>query len=343
MDEAEVQSKINKILDFHRNGLRDIDETVKNLNNLCRTLDNSVQDKVFDYLLCLLVAHLSKAPLPTTQERTREPSIVRVIIRAISEFGPAQRMFPQLFAYLDPANSTVTRNWAADVFPELVRAVYEQPDRFSQGSLNAIKANTVLHSAQLRGMTGIGSVPNYVGGAANLERAIEDLEFKRFEKTLSYEASGAAAKQAVKPAPDEKKQLDAYIADLGLDPSIGEAMMEARDCLRTDGVFQPKKAADLIRSSMEQMNCNIVSALTKLKGKAFAGKDSDGGRRQYMREVEFITLAEEKFFSAVYGLISKEGSHKLDAPKETILVMERTISDYLLLLARRLSEHRRAS
>jgi hypothetical protein len=342
MDEADVRSKIDKILDFHRKGLRDIDETVTNLSNLYTTLDTALQDKAFDYLLSVLVQHLSQKPLPETDERVRNPSIIRVIIRAISQFGPAPRMFPQLFGYLDSDNATVTKNWGDDVFPELVIAIYAQPDRLPQGTLNAIKANTVLHSAQLRrSLTGVGPIPTYVSGAANLERAIDDLEFKRFEKALNHEASAATANQRQPRQPsDPRKQLETYLAELDLDPSIGDAMTEARDCLNADGVFEPKKAADLIRSSMDQMHCGIVSALVKLTGQPFAGKNSDGARRQYMREVGFITLAEETFFSAVYSLISQEGAHKLDAPKETVLVLERTISDYLLLLARRLSDRR---
>lgn len=345
MDEAEVRSKIDKILAFHRKGLRDIDDTVTNLKNLCTALDPVVQDRAFDYLLSVLVQHLREEPLPKTDERVRDPSIIRVIMRTVSRFGPVQRVFPQLFAYLDSGNPTVTKNWGEDVFPEMVIALYEQPDRLPQGALNAIKANTVLHSAQLRrGLTSAGPIPSYVSGAAALERAIDDLEFKRFEKTLSHEASEAAAsRQQLSQPPDAREQLELYLADLDLDPSIGRAMKEARDCLETDGVFEPKKAADLIRSSMDQMHCGIVSALIKLTGQPFVGKNLDGARRQYMREARFITSAEEAFFSAVYSLISQEGSHKLDAPKETVLLLERTILDYLVLLARRLSDRESVS
>jgi hypothetical protein len=344
MDEVEVRSKIDKILDFHRKGLRDIEQTVTNLNNLCTTLDTAFQDKVFGYLFSVLVQHLSQEPLPKTDERVRDPSIIRVIMRAISQFGPAPRMFIQLFAYLDSDNARVTKNWGDDVFPELVLAIYAQPDRLPQGALNEIKANTVLHSAQLRrNLIRGGPIPSYISGAANLERAIEDLEFKRFEKALSHEASTAVAnRQQLSQPSDTREQLETYLKDLNLDPSIGKAMMEARNYLSAQGAFDPKKAADLIRSSMDQMNRGIVGALTELSGQAFAEKDSDGGRRHYMRKVKFITLAEEEFFSAVYSLISKEGTHKLDAPKETVLVLERTISDYLLLLARRLSDRRSA-
>jgi hypothetical protein len=345
MDEAEVRSKIDKILDSHRKGQRDIDETVQNLNKICTTIDTALQDRVFNYLFfSVLKQQLSQEPLPKTDERVRDPSIIRVIIRAISQFGPAPRMFPQLFTYLDSENATVSKNWGDDVFPELVIAMYAQPDRLPQGTLNEIKANTVLHSAQLRRNLIVGGpIPSYVSGAANLERAIEDLEFKRFEKTLGHEASAEVAdRQNLSQSSKVREQLEIYLADLDLDPSIGKAMTEARDCLNTYGVFEPKKAADLIRSSMDQMHCGIVSVLVKLTGQAFVGKNSDGARRQYMKEARFITSAEEAFFSAVYSLISQEGSHKLDAPKETILVLERTVSDYLLLLARRLSDRRSA-
>jgi hypothetical protein len=343
MDEVEFRSKIDKILDFHRKGLRDIDESVTNLSNLCATLDTGFQDKVFDYLFSVLVRHLSQVPLPETNERVRNPSVIRVIMRAISQFGPAPRMFNQLFGYLDSDNSTVTKNWGDEVFPELVIAIYAQPDRLPHSALNEIKANTVLHSAQFRrNLISGGPIPSYVSGAANLERAIEDLEFKRFEQALSHEASAAdASRRQLSQPSDAREQLEAYLAELNLDPSIGKAMMEARNYLSTQGAFDPKKAADLIRSSIDQMHRGIVVALTKLTSQAFAGKESDGSRRQYMRKLGFITPAEETFFSAVYSLISQEGTHKLDAPKETVLVLERTISDYLLLLARRLSDRRR--
>jgi hypothetical protein len=202
-----------------------------------------------------------------------------------------------------------------------------------------------LHSTQLRkSLTSGGPIPSYVSGAAALERAIDDLEFKRFEKTLSHEASAAtASRQQLSQPSDAREQLEIYLADLDFDPSIGQAMTEARACLNTDGVFEPKKAADLIRSSMDQMHCGVVSALVKLTGQPFAAKNSDGARRRYMREAGFITAAEEAFFSAVYSLISQEGSHKLDAPKETVLLLERTILDYLVLLARRLSARKSAS
>jgi hypothetical protein len=59
-----------------------------------------------------------------------------------------------------------------------------------------------------------------------------------------------------------------------------------------------------------------------------------------MREGGFITQPEEVFFSAIYSLISREASHRLIAPRETVLLLQRTVFSYLLLLSERLHKHR---
>ena len=108
--------------------------------------------------------------------------------------------------------------------------------------------------------------------------------------------------------------------------------------LKSSKPFSAKIAGDLLRSSVDTTHRELINALTILKKKPYSGKEQDGARRAYMREVGFITLPEEKFFSAIYSLISEEASHKLDAPRETILVMHQAVQGYLLLLLRRLSD-----
>jgi hypothetical protein len=77
-----------------------------------------------------------------------------------------------------------------------------------------------------------------------------------------------------------------------------------------------------------------------MTGHQCADPDKDGASRIYMREVEFINDAGEQFFSSIYTLLSREGTHRLLALKETILVMCRTIKDYLSLLVRGLHAKR---
>jgi hypothetical protein len=122
-----------------------------------------------------------------------------------------------------------------------------------------------------------------------------------------------------------------------LNPGIDEALKEAAQYLRGGGTFDPKKAADLLRSSIDESHREIVKRLVERTGSPYHGGESDGKRRAYFRTVLFISEPEEKFFSAIYTLLSEEASHKLIAPRETVLVMEQTVRGYLSLLARRLS------
>jgi hypothetical protein len=56
-----------------------------------------------------------------------------------------------------------------------------------------------------------------------------------------------------------------------------------------------------------------------------------------MRDIGFISAPEEKFFTAIYTLISGEASHKLIAPRETVTVLFGTVRGYLILLAKRVT------
>jgi hypothetical protein len=83
--------------------------------------------------------------------------------------------------------------------------------------------------------------------------------------------------------------------------------------------------------------------LEKIRNTPYLGKDRDGERRAYMRAAGFISEAEENFFSAIYTLISREASHRLIAPKETVLVLHTTVSNYIFLLVKRLRDLRNRS
>ena len=121
----------------------------------------------------------------------------------------------------------------------------------------------------------------------------------------------------------------------GLDLSLAEAVEKAKEYLRSTGAFNAKIGGDLLRTSIDVAHRALVTELVRITDTPYAGKDKDGDRRVYLRTVGIITLAEEKLFSAIYAYISEESSHKLDAVKETMLVVERTVTDYLILLLRR--------
>jgi hypothetical protein len=332
----DVTANIDRFLDAHRSGLRDFDDTADNLKKLFSKLETEDQKTFFKYLWTRLARQLHRTVLPITQGRIQQPSLIRAIMRSVADFGPVD-FFVQLFAHLDTNNPIIVKNWENDVFPEIILALTNQPDRFPQAILDALKANTALYSNSTRSrLSGIQPTSELGPSASRLEKAIEELEFDRFEKAFAEQAPGDADQPKSTPA----DHLVLYLRGLDVAPSISAAMVEAQEYLRASGQFDPKKAADLLRSSIDEMNRAIVADLVKLTNKGFSHKQSDGRRRQYMREVGFISLAEETFFSSIYSLISEEATHRLLAPKETVLLLEKTVSGYLILLARRLSEWR---
>lgn len=163
--------------------------------------------------------------------------------------------------------------------------------------------------------------------AANLEQTIEHIEFKRFGDALI-----AGQQPARKPA----SELQNLLAAIGITGEIAHAMEEAETYLYGTGKFEAKHALDLVRACMEETHRGVIAELEKMTGQKCDDPGKDGFRRAYMRRVGFINDAEDQFFSSIYTLLSKEGSHKLLAPKETALVMYSTVKEYLLLLLRRL-------
>jgi hypothetical protein len=337
MDEIEIRSSITKILDGHYRGQRNYDVTATNLKNLYNAIDSQSQSKFFEPLWLDLVYQLDRGPLPEMQGVCRYPSVIRVVMRVIADFGPIE-LFAQLFGHINFGNPAVLKNWDRDILDEMVIAIQRYPDRFSQNMLDELKRNAALNAGLAESDMICVEVPaNLRSNFVRLQETIERIEFERFEKALASKASQNVRQPETF---SNEEELSKYLNNQGLEMSIGDAMREAREYLLATGTFDPKKAADLIRSSIEEMHRGIVSTLVNLTGEAFTQKNSDGGRRLYMRNANFISLAEETFFSAIYTLISEEATHKLVAPKETVLLLEQTVSGYLLLLARRLSDWR---
>ena len=164
-----------------------------------------------------------------------------------------------------------------------------------------------------------------------LERTVEGIEFDHFEKSLTRI-------HGQPEIPIHADDLSTLLRDTGLDVQIAEALKTADDYLRGAGEFKETIAAGLLRSSIDVTHRAIVSRLETLKNMPYMGLDMDKDRRAYMCESGFITAPEKQFFAAIYTLISQEASHKLIAPKETVLVLQTTVNNYLLLLLRRLRD-----
>jgi hypothetical protein len=330
----EITATIDRFLEAHQSGLRDFDDTAGNLRTLHRKLSPEDQRRFFEHLWTRLTRQLHRKPLPRTQGRVQQPSIVRAIMRSAADFGPVD-FFVRLFAHLDCNNPVIVKSWETDDFPEMILAMTNHPDRFPQQTLDALKGNAAPYTNATGGvLAGMEATSELEAAALRLEAVIAELEFNRFEKAVANQ--GAADDNEITLT----EELEIYLTSLGVQPSVAGAMTEARTYLSTSGPFDPKKAADLLRSSIDEVHRAIVKGLVELTGKPFSHKNSDGGRRRYMADVGFISSAEETFFSAIYSLISEEATHRLLAPKETVLLLEKTVSGYLILLARRLSERK---
>jgi hypothetical protein len=253
-------------------------------------------------------------------------NVAALAISALAEFCPFQRILEMVvnrFPIGDPEKIEV---WANEMVPELRWNLVRDPDRVDTDALNRIKAQAAIARESMHIYS-----PSAISALNQLEKTAEFIEFQRFAKNLS---DGVAAQ---KTGTQSDKQTPAK----GLSSTVTNALKEASERLQSEGEFDPKTAADLIRSAMEEAHRGFVAELELRTGaKPYSGPDKDGARRSYMRQAGLITLDEETFFSAIYSLISREGSHKLIAPRETVLLLHQTVYSYLLLLAERLHKQR---
>lgn len=318
-----LRESLDRIVEAHRRGLRDRLQTVENLHKFFRGLSREDQHEFCGHLGQMLQTE----SLDTTSVRGVGVNIVCVALVALARFGPTEHLLASVFSRLKLDAPKQMEAWAGDVCQNLRYSLFENPDRFSDQCLNQIRNYRATYR-----LTGQPLPLSLVEALADLDTVLDQLEFERFERTLH------------RPKEDTHPQeFESVLAALGLGPEIAAAMREAGNYLRTGGEFNPKKAADLLRASMDEAHRRIVTELEKIGSQSYVGRDRDGDRRAYMRRIGFISPAEEKFFSAIYSLISEEASHKLVAPRETVLVLHTTVSNYLFLLLKRLSNLRAES
>jgi len=329
MDYYKVYETVNRVIEGHRRGHYDIQEAVNLLEIFSRQQPDPMQQGVFNILWTLLASE----PLGPPQTRgSLIPNLHAVAIRAISSFGPTVELPARVFGLLRMDSPELMELWAERICPEFAYSMLHYADRFAQPALDQAKAfcgtYTYARSAALMGATFPDSV---VGAVSTLERTIEHIEFSRFAASLKEKQPKSAG---------QPSQLEGVLTELGLSKDIAIAVQRAENYLETNDPFDAKHAGDLIRTSMEEVHRSVVQELQKMTGRRCNNPEKDGARREYMKATLFITPAEETFFSNIYTLISDEASHKLKAAKETMLLMHRTVKDYLLLLLRRLAERR---
>ncbi len=325
MDDLLVtKERIDRILQSLDQQIRGAEQTLVNLKSLLSPLDEIRRGECLDYLFSLLVRRVRGRYSPDHNSLQIQRIAIGILFRVLSQFGRVEMTLCKIIGFLDVDSSDVTNNWINCVSQEITSAVYTYSDVLSQEALDTLREHAALFSHP--GSDLARAMPAFSPYVMQLDRAIENAEFSRFEKQLR----GAQ----VMPAPDAG---DEQLATGGPEHPVAAAMKEAADYLRSDGIFNPKKAADLMRTSIDESHREVVSRLVTVTGTQCIDANKDGARRAYLRKIGFISEPEERFFSAIYTLLSEEASHKLIAPRETMLVMEQTVHNYLSLLKRRLS------
>jgi hypothetical protein len=324
-DRTAIEEKIDKILQSLDQQIRGSEQTLSNLKSLLDPVDQPAREKCLDHLFRLLVNRIRSNSGSDQNTRLRQQQSISILFKILFEYGRVETTLCKIIGFLDVDSSDVTNNWRDFVSHEITSAVYGYSNVLSQNALDVLKEHAALFSN--RGNDLARAMPAFLPYVSNLKRAIENAEFSRFEEQIR-----------VRPAAAFHSETDPQVVPKALTPTIESALQEASDYLRNDGKFSPKKAADLLRSSIEESHREILKRLVEQTGSPYTGGEMDGKRREYFRTVGFISKPEEDFFSAIYTLLSQEASHKLIAPRETVLVMEQTVRAYLALLVRRLDQ-----
>ena len=332
MDAAELQKMADRILDRYLQGRRQGSYTVDNLVALLTT----AQEHRAHLLHCLrdrLLDALVRPPVELASRMVRDPSVIEVVMDTFAQVGEAQSLFLQLFEYFPPEEPILLRNWTRQVLPTMTSAVLLHRDQLPSSFLASLKAQCELYIQDpRRQLFGIDQLhEGLLLAVTQLKDAIEDVEFSEFEAKLKAAAKTLGSSPPIDVAPQDQEGITGRVPR-----QIAEALSKADDCLRSKGQFDPKIAGDLLRTSIDVAHRAIVDELCSSEA-PFSGQDKDGARREYLREQGFISPAEEKFFSSVYTLISNEGTHRLDAPRETFLLMHQTVAGYIELLFQRLT------
>jgi len=306
-----AEATVEKILDGHRKAFVTIDRAV-DLLEVCYVEATPADKEVFfDYLQQIFVWEEMPKDFNTPGCRVHA-----LILRSFAKFGPVEKI-PQMAFSLLLSGKHDPSAWIEFVGHEVRYSLTNFSERFDWNTLRDLQARCVVVgfcNENTKGERLSAAVSEHL---RDTERTIEEIEFRRFEAKLKKNGTNE----------DPSELLPAEIA---------RALVTAEELLKAEGEFDAKQAGDLLRTSIDEFHRWVVSQVQKLAGGAPEQPDKDGSRRAYMKAVGFISQAEEELFSGLYTFISKEATHKLVAPRETVLFVHRTVTNYLLLLARRL-------
>lgn len=254
----DIERNIDRILESQDKGIREFEQTLANLTSLLQPLDEPARSRFLDYLFQQLTQRIRRryATDPTGIDRQRKS--IGVLFRIQFEFGRADMVLCKILGFIDVDSADVSNNWMNFVSQEITSAVYRLSEDLSQGTIEALKEHVALYSHP--GSDLARAMPAFSPFVLGLRRAIENAEFSRFERQLRADSSDVpvAAQGDDRPA--------ATVAD----SAVVGAMKEAAQYLCSDGQFNPKKAADLMKTSIDESHRELVTRLAVATGRPCA-------------------------------------------------------------------------
>jgi hypothetical protein len=315
-----LQKEIAKVLDGYRRGFRNRPQTAELLEKLYVLQTPGDQKELCERLGYILRTE----PIETKIIHGMGVNLPALALVALARFGPTAFLPAFVFSRLSWDDPKSMELWVREIYPDFKYSLQVHADRF--------ESRTLAQIAEYRGSVRVSDKAftlALIEALDNLARIVEQIEFERYERSLKQDAAKAVAGMA---------DLQSLVAALGLEPKIVGAIGEAEKYLQAAGPFDAKKAGDLVRAAIEEAHRATVARVAEIEKLAFLGKDKDGERRNYLAAANFLTEPEEKLISLIYSMISAEASHKLTAGKDTVLFLHTTVSNYLLLIFRRLRD-----
>src|ERR1700678_948911 len=264
-DLKDLEGTIDRILQGLDRQIRGSEQTYANLAKVLDPLDEIDRGRCLDYVFGLLVKQVRRRSSSDQSGLDKQRTVVRILFKVLFEFGRVEMTLCKIIGFLDVDNSDVTNNWRECVSQEVISAVYTYSEVLSQAALDTLKEHAALFSHPASDLK--RAMPAFLPYVAQLSKAVENAEFSRFEKQLR------SARVTPAPGAGDQPRPTAVL------PSVDAAMKEASDYLRNDGVFSPKKAADLMRTSIDESHREVVTRLAALTGTQCIDSNKDGARR----------------------------------------------------------------
>ncbi len=135
----------------------------------------------------------------------------------------------------------------------------------------------------------------------------------------------------------DREAVQSYLQTLGFSNALAESLNEVdRLYFGTSTAFDLKSCMGLLRSVLETLHGEALPAFQAKPGNPLP--ERWGERLTYLRENGILSKAEEKFVSALFGLISDEAVHPIIAEREYARLARNMVIEYALLFLRKLDK-----